>query len=310
MANSAFSKTSISLDSPVFTTKITSPIVVGGAGLTDILSLLGTSNVIPGGGVVSLQPSGGNVGIGTTTPLAKLDIVTPNDGSNILRLANGASTLGYVFKRMMADGALSIQGEQAGYNNILLAPTGGNVGIGTTLPKATLHSVCVAQVSAPTLGSGNGAGLIVSSGNNNLYGIAMGTMPTGGGWIQGQRFDGGATPYDITLQPSGADVIIGRNIYIISNCSALSFTDRTPHYDGHACKEIKLISGKDGLIDHSTLPKFARVKKPAMVDGKEVEQDERDLGAMISIHTKALQELIDRIELLENQKDEVLENKV
>ena len=122
-------------------------------------------------------------------------------------------------------------------------------------------------------------------------------------------------------------------LYIVGNCSADSFTDRTPFFDGDALSEIKKIKGKDGKIDHSTLPEFVHVKKekiiePEVMAQKEVKaakatktqeaveykaaveaksaviemQDERDLGAMISMLTIAVQQLADEIELLKKNQ--------
>lgn len=82
-------------------------------------------------------------------------------------------------------------------------------------------------------------------------------------------------------------------IWVADNCSALSFTDRTPAYVGDALAEIrKIMPDGKGRIDHATLPEFARhtrIEKDA--NGKETEVTERNLGNMISILTKAVQEL-------------------
>ena len=51
------------------------------------------------------------------------------------------------------------------------------------------------------------------------------------------------------------------NVYVVGDVSALTFTDRTPFYEGDALSAIKLIKGKNGKIDHSTLPKFVQVHK-------------------------------------------------
>ena len=125
------------------------------------------------------------------------------------------------------------------------------------------------------------------------------------------------------------------NVYVVGDVSALTFTDRTPFYDGDALAEIKAIKAVNGEIDHATLPAFARrektIRQPAVeardeVLGKEavisefgevlepaieyrpaieakdaverVEQ-QRDLGAMISVLTKAVQQLTTRLEALE-----------
>lgn len=89
------------------------------------------------------------------------------------------------------------------------------------------------------------------------------------------------------------------DLYAVNNVSALTFTDRTPFFDGDALMELKKVKGKNGEIDHSTLPKFAQ-KKVKKEDGEEVG---RDLGAMISILTVAVQQLTERIEKLERNNN-------
>jgi hypothetical protein len=100
------------------------------------------------------------------------------------------------------------------------------------------------------------------------------------------------------------------DLYIAGNCSALTFTDRTPYYEGDALSEIALVKGKDGKVDHTTLPAFAKVEKKGMVeeiiDGKTVSKEkvvseERDLGAMISMLTVAVQQLNEKVKVLENK---------
>ena len=119
--------------------------------------------------------------------------------------------------------------------------------------------------------------------------------------------------------------------YFVGSISAQNVTDRTPFYEGDALEEIKNIEGKDGKIDHDTLPEFVQVKRKVrkalkkleIVDGdditeidkgelvhdtskleidkdyEEVEVTERDLGSMISVLTTAVQQLTDRIEKIE-----------
>lgn len=136
-------------------------------------------------------------------------------------------------------------------------------------------------------------------------------------------FNVGDSTKDISLS-SALGQVLSYDFYAENNVSALTFTDRTPFYDGNALEEIKQIKGKDGEIDHSTLPDFARkkVNKYKKVDKFIVEEDKktgkkvtgvtkdlvvdgteegRDLGAMISILTKAVQELTEKVEYLENK---------
>lgn len=77
------------------------------------------------------------------------------------------------------------------------------------------------------------------------------------------------------------------NSWFVGDVSAQSFTDRTPFYSGNALIELKAVTGIDGEIDHASLPAFAK------------NENGRDLGAMVSILTKAVQQLTARIEQLE-----------
>jgi hypothetical protein len=171
MANSAFLKSSISLDSPVFTTKITAPMVVGGTGTTATLTLKGTSNVSASGSTVLIQPTGGNVGIGTT-PVDKLDV----EGNIVLKNSTAYSTSnarsliyfgipsGYginplanmTFTTSCAGAAAAkidfyTRSVAADYCSRMTIDAVGNVGIGTATPNGKLH---VAAYSA-TAGCGN-----------------------------------------------------------------------------------------------------------------------------------------------------------
>jgi hypothetical protein len=108
-------------------------------------------------------------------------------------------------------------------------------------------------------------------------------------------------------------------IYILDNCSALSFTDRTrgvPEGTDALAAIATIANDENGDIDHSTLPEFVRVRRgkvkhAAPTDGDEPiamrselpaepeHEDERDLGAMISLLTVAVQQLTKRLEAIE-----------
>jgi len=86
-----------------------------------------------------------------------------------------------------------------------------------------------------------------------------------------------------------------QDVYITGSCSAQSFIDRTPFYDDDALTELSKIKGtKDGEIDHETLPKFAQVN---LEDGT----IERDIGNMVSIITKAIQQIIRKFKKVETK---------
>uniref|UniRef100_A0A6H1ZG10 Putative structural protein n=1 Tax=viral metagenome TaxID=1070528 RepID=A0A6H1ZG10_9ZZZZ len=94
------------------------------------------------------------------------------------------------------------------------------------------------------------------------------------------------------------------NCWFVANVSALSFTDRTPFYEGDALTEIKKIKSKDGKIDHSTLPVFAQKTVKAIKinnDGEKVVEEVlgRDLGAIVSILTVGLNQLASRLDDVE-----------
>jgi hypothetical protein len=59
-------------------------------------------------------------------------------------MRGGTSVEYFDFFRSNATGALHVQGNQTGFNNICLAPTSGNVGIGTTSPATANSRLTVA----------------------------------------------------------------------------------------------------------------------------------------------------------------------
>lgn len=98
---------------------------------------------------------------------------------------------------------------------------------------------------------------------------------------------------------TSADAYIGDDIYIVDNCSALTFTDRTPHYTGDALAELRQVRGdRRKGIDHSSLPAFARRQVRTKGGGSE---EGRDLGAMISMLTVAVQQLDARLDAVEGK---------
>ncbi len=100
----------------------------------------------------------------------------------------------------------------------------------------------------------------------------------------------------IDMVSSGTTLTVGVGVNN-GTVSAGIFTDRTPFYDGDALKDIKNIKGNNGRIDHKSLPLFVQVQKD--------ETTERNIGNMISINVKALQQLIDINEAQQIQIDDL-----
>ena len=82
----------------------------------------------------------------------------------------------------------------------------GNVGIGTAIPTCPLHVSANAAGSIPALGA---VSTHLAVGNLTNYGTMIGTLSSGVGFIQQQRFDGTATAYNLLIQPNGGNVGIG-----------------------------------------------------------------------------------------------------
>ena len=125
----------------------------------------------------------------------------------------------------------------------------------------------------------------------------------GGGLIGGFGF------YEYNQATDDIDMLMhvegDGDVYIVGDLTADSYVDHTPSYDGDAIIELKQVTSTKGKIDHKTLPQFARTTKIDSKTGKEIEG--RNIGNMVSILTKAVQQLTEKIETLENKINQ-LEN--
>lgn len=144
--------------------------------------------------------SAGNVGIGNTSPSTPLD-VTGTTRSGNFRVNGGGSVAGSGMWGTDTELAFNTNsGERVRINST------GNVGIGTASPNSQLHISFSPIASIPALGSGVGAFAIGPAAN---YGMLLGTISNGTGYIQQQRFDATTTVYPIALQPNGGNVGVG-----------------------------------------------------------------------------------------------------
>ncbi|MEI6532460.1 MAG: hypothetical protein WCO06_01330, partial [Candidatus Roizmanbacteria bacterium] len=183
--------------------------------------------------------SDGNVGIGVTSPIVKLEIpgntlnnvakfgsfeigsyttnndwITDNmyfDGGNWVYRANGYGNQIYFSAGNILFGTApsGTAGGTATITTAMKISSNGNVGIGTTGPGTALQVREVAvNNNYPTLGTASGVFSILS--NEAKYGLFAGVNNGSGNvWMQAQRSDGTATAYSLVLQPSGGNVGIG-----------------------------------------------------------------------------------------------------
>ncbi|MFH0754494.1 MAG: hypothetical protein V2A70_08015, partial [Candidatus Omnitrophota bacterium] len=100
-------------------------------------SILVIQNLSGGGGMLELNPSGGNVGIGTTAPNSMLHVGNAATGGTFEINGKSGVSNNYKFDTMLGNRlAVLISGiEKLSINNL------GNVGVGTTGPRAKLEIV-------------------------------------------------------------------------------------------------------------------------------------------------------------------------
>ena len=154
----------------------------------------------------------GKTGIGVADPQAKLEVkgpsASPADGNEVIAVTN--TTGGSKLLLGVVENAYGwIQSAEGGtLRNLLLNPSGGNVGIGTTSPSATLD-VHAPSTTAPSLTMGATAGQIFK--NEDLeFAFGLNNASPYNGWMQ-TRF--ASAPYyrNLAINPLGGNVGIGTN---------------------------------------------------------------------------------------------------
>jgi len=91
------------------------------------------------------------------------------------------------------------------------------------------------------------------------------------------------------------------NAYFDHDVSALTFTDRTPLYEGDALAELLKIKGVNGQIDHATLPLFAQVRKM-----RNTYEDRSVTRKRPKTITKQKQESVEEIKLIKGRYTKVV----
>ena len=166
---------------------------------------------------LALNPSGGNVGVGTTAPGAPLHVNGIGlFGNSLSRISfAGGMPVGEKGLWMLYDGTNNygqIQSERQGigYTPLLLNPNGSNVGIGTTNPLTKLQVV-------GSGGSGNPLRLVADIATNEVgigfYRNPDQTIPTTGDmWVMGlPSWGAGDRNFSIGCNNNNSMLILGAN---------------------------------------------------------------------------------------------------
>ena len=165
---------------------------VSGSGTTNYVPKFTGSSAI---GNSIIFDNGTQVGIGTTSPGARLDVSQGNinlSNSFYLTGRNNANTLNIgLIGRNSADRVII---DADGYGttiggggSILLNPIGGNVGIGTTSPTEKLTVNGAIQIFADSAGNGYGSKLDVPFNGVNAYDFTISTRNNSTSWSERMR---------------------------------------------------------------------------------------------------------------------------
>ena len=174
--------------------------LIGGTAANDDLTLEGTSNVTRTASYVVLQPNGGNVGIGTTSPGAKLSLDNAAATSDAFSINRTNNTAGFANIRFDTGGVsrfyIGLDSSETPSSEkfiffergagTIMTLSDGNVGIGTKSPDTRLDidagAIEFAEMTAPAAGAVNTGRLFCRDNGSGKTQLCI--IFSGGGAIQ------------------------------------------------------------------------------------------------------------------------------
>jgi hypothetical protein len=167
------------------------------------------------GGSEQMRLNSTGLGIGTSSPNAKF--VVSNSGAagfefnpNVSGVAQieayNRSTAAYVPMSLISDDIRFRTGSSA--TERMRIDSSGKVGIGTSSPLANRLHIVNASAIGGVPAAGTYGGPVIIGNDSTAYGLYVGTIDSGAGYLQTQRGDS-ATTYNLLLQPNGGNVGIG-----------------------------------------------------------------------------------------------------
>ena len=162
------------------------------------------------GDILMHTTSTGNVGIGTSSPIAKLEVDGDIHPASNVSYSLGSSAKSFLFTNTYAVSSAGNLQLLAGGSEAMRIISSGNVGIGTTSPLAKTHISASGNLAIPGLDATLGTATSLAIGNNGgTVVLAAGVSNTNVSWLQGRQGTGTGNAFNISLNPLGGNVGIG-----------------------------------------------------------------------------------------------------